>query len=583
MTLDKYTPVFLGLDLGQIHTRVSIFNTVDNKYRLLASEVERTSLGVHLSNGVAEAIKGLEHSAGYTLLERGKGLILPSNGINRGIDRLALLASFSQRPKTVLLGLTELGSLSAGRALLDSLFIDSVSSFNISDLIDESKMIESLIKSQPELILLTGGSDQGGKKPLERWIDTLRLFYELLPNAVKPEIVYGGNPALQSYARRRLDAVAKLHTIPNIYPEHGTFDLTPAQALLNQLVIKFWDEKVTGLSDLGKVAQALKSTRAFTVDRMVRSLYRMKTTSAGGISDVGVLALDFDSGNIIVSAGNNGKFGTVVQPAYPEPSEFYAEGLPDAVASWMREPAEFDEVNQILHNKAIHPGSLPETIAELAVNEAFTRIRLCQALRKFSNNFKWFGYNENQGLQPHYEPIFVSGSVLMHSMTPGQIMMAFLDALQPSGITTFVLDKNHVLGLLGLLAQEEPLLSVHLLNSPAFKNLGTVIAPISSEKYGKTILTIEVNSDTGKNFSVEIPQGSLRRLVIPEGTKAVLELTPSLKTDLGFGEVGQGGKLRVAGSLLGVVIDARGRPVVLPAEQGDRILKMNKWLENLGR
>ena len=47
--------------------------------------------------------------------------------------------------------------------------------------------------------------------------------------------------------------------------------------------------------------------------------------------------------------------------------------------------------------------------------------------------------------------------------------------------------------------------------------------------------------------------------------------------DIGFGGRGRGGRLKVIGGRLGVVIDARGRPLQLPKQPESRIELLNHW------
>ena len=123
---------------------------------------------------------------------------------------------------------------------------------------------------------------------------------------------------------------------------------------------------------------------------------------------------------------------------------------------------------------------------------------------------------------------------------------------------------------------------VQVLASQSFINLGTVIVPISRLSEGKRILTIHVNIEDGKNYDVEIYQGTLRRLVIPAGATAILDIEPDQKTDVGFGGMGRGGQLKVTSGLTGVVIDARGRPIRLPENDDDRVAFLRQWHGVLG-
>ena len=161
-------------------------------------------------------------------------------------------------------------------------------------------------------------------------------------------------------------------------------------------------------------------------------------------------------------------------------------------------------------------------------------------------------------------------------------MLMLLDGLQPWGVTTMVLDTRHILPVLGIAAESVPVLPVHVLDSGAFTNLGSVIAAVSDAPEGETLLTIRVKPENGKQYAVDVAQGTLRRLLVPEGVSVVLELEPRSHTDLGFGAPGMGGRIKVKSGVLGVVIDARGRPLRLPEDDEKRVDRLRQWLWNLG-
>jgi hypothetical protein len=114
-------------------------------------------------------------------------------------------------------------------------------------------------------------------------------------------------------------------------------------------------------------------------------------------------------------------------------------------------------------------------------------------------------------------------------------MLMLLDGLQPWGITTMVLDRHHILPLMGVVGGEEPIMPVQILESNAYENLGSVVVAVSDASEGETILRIMVRTNSGKDYEVEIIQGTLRRLVLPAEVSAVLELEPTRETDIGFG------------------------------------------------
>jgi hypothetical protein len=82
---------------------------------------------------------------------------------------------------------------------------------------------------------------------------------------------------------------------------------------------------------------------------------------------------------------------------------------------------------------------------------------------------------------------------------------------------------------------------------------------------------------------LDVKQGALEVFPLPSGKSARLYLQPLHHADIGFGP----GRTRhegipVTGTALGVVIDARGRPLRLPSDAARRRDVLKKWLMVLG-
>ena len=157
-----------------------------------------------------------------------------------------------------------------------------------------------------------------------------------------------------------------------------------------------------------------------------------------------------------------------------------------------------------------------------------------------------------------------------------------LDSLQLRGITSLFVDRQHLLPVMGVIAELDPHLPIQMLETDVLSNIGTIISPFSHAPEGKRILSIQVTPETGKSYLVDINQGEFKRLVIPAGQTALLEIEPEKNTDNGLSERGLGGQIKVKSGVLDVVIDARGRPLRLPGETAKRILLMQDWLGTLG-
>jgi hypothetical protein len=73
----------------------------------------------------------------------------------------------------------------------------------------------------------------------------------------------------------------------------------------------------------------------------------------------------------------------------------------------------------------------------------------------------------------------------------------------------------------------------------------------------------------------------LTLLPISLGRKARLRLEYSNDTEIGMGHSGIS-SLNVVGGVLGTIIDARGRPLILPVDAARRRDLIKKWLWTLG-
>jgi hypothetical protein len=197
-------------------------------------------------------------------------------------------------------------------------------------------------------------------------------------------------------------------------------------------------------------------------------------------------------------------------------------------------------------------------------------------------NFPVEAVSPRTGLLPLVEPIVATGSVLAQASGLAQSALMILDGLQPTGVTTLVLDQNQIVSALGAAAAVNPVLAVQVLDSNSLLHLGTVISPVSSVRAGTPVLRLKMTYESGHDTVVEVNQGTIEVLPLPYGQTARIQLQPLHHSDVGMGAAGRGGGLRVMGGSFGVIIDARGRPIVLSNDRGRRLELHKKWLWTLG-
>ena len=312
--------------------------------------------------------------------------------------------------------------------------------------------------------------------------------------------------------------------------------------------------------------------------RMIRFLGKVYNSRGG------VLGIDFGSCNTTVAIGKAGKLTMQIAQCGTEKDsllEAMYKVQPQDLQMWINYSLSDEYIQEYLMNKAVYPFSIPTTNEDLAVEYALARYRLNQALVSTGQKYPGLNLLYKEGLSSGFEPVIISGTTLSGSPSLAHTLMILLDGLQPIGVTTLVLDNNNILPVLGACGQIVPALPVEVLESGVMQNLCTVISPVSTRKPGTTILYAHLVLDNNEEIDLEIQQGNLTVLPLPQGQSAKMYLEPANNADLGLGGQGKGGSFRITAGVMGLVFDARGRPIHTPTDLLERQETLNRWLLSL--
>jgi hypothetical protein len=246
------------------------------------------------------------------------------------------------------------------------------------------------------------------------------------------------------------------------------------------------------------------------------------------------------------------------------------------IGRWLPFDPEPGEIEQVLLSKGVRPITVPEDRRQLLIEQAAAR----EALRMVMDKTRemWRAGTDTRWMMPPMEPIIASGGVLVHAPRPSQAVLMLLDAIEPVGLTTFVLDTHGVAAALGVTAVTQPLAAVQALDAGAFFPLGTVVAPIGRARPGDVVLRVKVEFEHDGELEIEVKSGSLEMLPLRPGEKAVMELKPRRGISVGKTR----GPVEVHGGAVGLVIDARGRPIRLPPDADACRQLVQQWLWEMG-
>jgi hypothetical protein len=308
-------------------------------------------------------------------------------------------------------------------------------------------------------------------------------------------------------------------------------------------------------------------------------------------SGKGVLCADVGSANTIIAASLPSQQGAETQgsgqPAlqvrtdlgvgYSAPTLLERVGV-DAITRWLPFEPEPNEVEGVLLSKGVQPTTIPQDRRQLLIEQAGAREALRLVMSQTRELWQASTGSSRRWMTPLLDPIVASGGVLVETPRPSQTVLMLLDAIEPVGITTLVLDEHGTASALGAVAVTQPLAAVQALEAGPFQTLGTVVVPIGRARPGDVIMRVKVTFDHGGELEIEVKYGALEMLPLRLGEKAVMELKPRR----GFSVGRVSGPVEVHGGAVGLVIDGRGRPLRLPANPDECRQLIQKWLWEMG-
>ena len=572
----------LTIDIGSITTRAALFDVVDGRYRFLASGSAPSTVNApfnDVSEGIRTTLDRLQTVTGRVLIGPNERLIIPSTADGSGVDIVAATLSAGPPLKVVIMGLLEDISLESARRVVTTTYAKIVDTLSLGDRRKVEERLDAIIRLRPDLILVTGGTEGGASQSVLKLLEAVGLAAHLMPEGQRPEVLFAGNQALRDEVKATFEKLVPLHFATNVRPTLEYEQLEGAEYQLARITRYVRSRQIPGVKELDDWTGGglLPTPTAFS--RIIR--FWSKTFD----SAKGVLGVDIGSSATSIAAAFEGE---LINRVYPQLG--LGHGLKDYldacrledVTRWLHLNLPDDAVSEYIHNKALYPASLPATPEDLAIEQALARQAMRMALRKTAASFPEKVMRYGPEVTPWFEPILAMGSVLTRAPNLPQAALMLLDGLQPSGITTLVLDQNHIAPSLGVIAAINPLLVVQVLESNTFLSLGTVISPVGEARPGTPILRLRMTYEGGSETSVDIKQGMLEVLQLPVGQSAELHLQPLHRYDVGMGGPGRGGRLRAVGGSLGVVVDARGRPLQLPKDPALRRELIGKWRWMIG-
>ena len=568
---------FLFADCGSVTTTVALFDLVEESYRLVARAVAPATSRSPWHDvliGVQNATSQISEITGRALLTDDGDFIVPQQLNGAGVDYFGVTIS-AARPVTVFVaGLLEDVSVASARRALESIYAQEIGSFTLDSPLSAEEQVQVILETEPELIFISGGTDGSDSEQLRQLLETLELGTGLVHSGRQPDILFAGNRHLRESVTESFGAGSTVYIAENVRPSMDAEQLNDARQILADI---YRERKIGALPGIRELASSVNlpmqaSGRAFaTMIDYFGALYRSR-----------VIGVDLGSSSVVFATSNHNEQGRLFIESNLGMGEpllrlLTLVELPE-ILQWVPHETSESRVRDFIYNKSIHPQSIPLLEEEVYLEQALGRVILRQVLEKAAHSWDWA---DEAPLLRSASLIVLRGNVLAASPRPGQALLTVLDALQPTGVFSLAVDRYGVLPMLGLLATQEPAAVVQILEGGALFELGWVIAPTGVGPPGEPALHISVESEDRGEYRIDAESGELITVPLAAGASAELTLKPEKKVDIGRGP-GRGRKITVHGGAVGLVVDVRGRPLRLPADDEERRKRVRQWHWDMG-
>jgi hypothetical protein len=584
---------FLVADIGGVTTKVGLVDRVDSDWRFISSSASLTTAAAPINDvivGLRRAIERIEARTGRRFLSDEGQLITPERGAGQGVDAFVATTSAPMPLRVAIVGVSREVSLATAERAIHGTYAtveatlaldqtggrwlpaapsadgDGAEKKGSPTVLQDPAVIaaEALARANPDVIVIVGGVDGGATAPVYEIANLVAAIVAARDEGARPVILFAGNRDARSQVAARIGNVAPFRAVDNVRPTLDEENLSPLQRELEALYI---DKKIAWLPGLNALTgwtptAVLPSARA--LENVVRFVARRFNLS--------VLGIDLGGTSTSIVASRGGVLTRIVRAdlglGQNLENVLTRAGI-DQLMRWL--PMEMDEESARLRwlNHTLHPAEIPVTRADARLMHAAARAALATAARE--NDLEVNGI----------DLVLLTGRAFSHNSNPGALALLALDALQPTGIFTLAVDSLGLAPAFGALAAVSAAAAAAVIGRDGFVTLGTVIAPISSAREGQVDLRVQVQSEATGTMNLDVQHGSLELVPLPAEQKASLEIRPSRGVRLGSHPSGVF-KAQVEGGALGIVIDARGRPIALSADAARRRDQVQKWYWDIG-
>lgn len=596
--------VVIATDCGSTTTKAILIERQGDVYRQTFRGEAPTTVEApfeDVTRGVLNAIQEVEELSGRQILD-GEQIITPADG-DRGVDIYISTSSAGGGLQMMVAGVVAaMTGESAQRCALGAgAIVMDVLASNDGRLPHEK--IERIRHLRPDMVLLSGGTDGG---TVSHVVELAEYVAAADPRprfgtGFELPVIFAGNQDAISEVERVLGERTALHVTENIRPVLERENLGPARHVIHDLFLEHVMAQAPGYRDLMSWTGAPIMPTPAAVGQIMQTIARQQEINVLGV-DIGGATTDVFS--VFTAIGDD---GLSAEPVFNRTvsanlgmsysiSNVLAEATLPNVVRWI--PGDIDEADlrDRIKNKMIRPTTIPHLLQELQIEHGVAREALRLALvqhrelavglkgvqteRTLSDVFEQSGSGESLIDMMALDLLVGSGGVLSHAPRREQTAAMLVDAFQPEGVTQLAVDSIFMMPHLGVLASVDEKAATDVFERDCIVYLGTCVAPVGQARAGETCLTWSLSGE-GVDASGELRAGEIECVPLDAAIETDITLRPAKGLDVGSGP-GQEHRARVHGGIVGLILDGRGRPLVVPDDAQTRRDTLQRWNTALG-
>jgi uncharacterized protein (TIGR01319 family) len=594
MDLDKIH-VILATDCGSTTTKAILIEKVDGVFRQTFRGEAPTTVEEPVADvtvGVINAATEVGELAGRKLVNEQGELIRPARD-GEGCDIYISTSSAGGGLQMMVAGIVrEMTAASAKRAALGAgAIVMDVIAANDKRLPHEQ--IQRIRELRPDMILVSGGTDGGNTAKV------VEIAERIAPARPQPRfgknyrmpLIYAGNKDATALVSQALGDSVEMVAVPNLRPVLEYENLGPARDRIHDMFLEHVMAHAPGYDKLIRWSDAPIMPTPGAVGDILQMIAKREGINAVGV-DIGGATTDVFS---VFSGTFNRTVSANLGMSYSI-SNVCAEAGMDNVLRWVHVDMDERALRNRVKNKMIRPTTIPQTLGALIFEQAVAReaLRLAYIQHKeFATTLKGVQqqrtvgdtFSQEEGGQSIVDNMVLdllvaSGGVLSHAPRMQQTAAMLIDAFEPEGITTLAKDSIFMMPQLGVLAQVHPQAAIEVFERDCLIYLGTCISPKGTGTPGKPCFRYTLERPGNGLESGEIVVGEMRLLSLGPGETATIKVEPARGFDCGAGP-GKHVQKEIRGGTVGVILDGRGRPLVLPEDLHLRRKMLTSWIEAL--